>query len=189
VPSSALRSRLEGGGARQHSFVSDTLHVALASFFGPWGGVSVNRPRRRPEGVTVCFSRFYTQNCVRSDRAARACSRAQNGTERSIDHTARTGEDPHLHTRKDPRPDIDTPCVRGETRDSTHTTRALPYRVPATALPPSGSACVHTPVLSITPVKNACEVCLCRLGVRAIYNCAPQARGCAGGSDAPDETR
>ena len=75
-----------------------------------------------------------------SDRApasAGACtdlhSRA-HGTERSIDHTARTGEDPHLHTRKDPRPDIDTPCVRGETRDSTHDTSNT---VPSTGYRPT----------------------------------------------------
>jgi hypothetical protein len=43
-----------GGGARQHSFVSDTLHVARASFFGPWGGVC-EPAAEATKGVAVCF--------------------------------------------------------------------------------------------------------------------------------------
>jgi len=170
-----------GGGAR-HSFatsqIPDTLHVARASFFvglGAWG-VSVNAAEAT-KGTRASPSAFLDSTQNVSDRAPRAV-------------LASTG--PFYHTGEDPcavKLTPERPATRqrhpvcGETRDSTHDTSTT---VPSRRVPPS--ACVHTPVLSIAPVKDACEVRLCRLGVRAIYN-APQARGCAGGSDAPGETR
>ena len=143
MPSSALRSRLEGGGTPQHSFVSDTLHVALASFFGPWGGVC-EPAAEATKGVAVCFCRFsrlthLDPKSVQRPRSAGACSRA-HGTERSIDHTARTGEDPHLHTRKEKRPASDptsTPRVCAVKLGTPHTSHDTSTTVPSTGYRPT----------------------------------------------------
>ena len=69
------------GGAR-HSFVSESLHVARASFFGPrLGGVSVNAAEAT-KGVAVCSSTFlyieYTPKCAKGRRSRPPVSRPRS---------------------------------------------------------------------------------------------------------------
>lgn len=141
------------GGAR-HSFVSESLHVARASFFGDWGCVCERRggDQGRRRLLLSAFLLFYTPKCAKGRRStlapASTAPRSYHTTRRQRPGArARRGEDPPPHPK--------VPCaVTRQRHTDTHPVCAVNHSGPSTRHDTSTSTerlCYH---LCYTPVSK-----------------------------------